>query len=130
MYVTWVIQSCEHRFPTVMRIRLTEFVLKPHQKHFLFFIFLYNLSFEINYFEEINIIPKFQFRVLTRDTRCIFSWDRLSLLHFVTLIADSYCPEPQMFFLCQPCAQLQRQPSKTYHLHSHKTIYTYTIQNW
>jgi hypothetical protein len=60
------------------------------------FYFLYNLSFEIIYFEEINIIPKFQFQVLTRDIRCIFSWDHLSPLHFVTVIADFYCPEPQM----------------------------------
>ena len=66
---------------------------------FFIFYFLYNLSFEIIYFEEINIIPKFQFRVLTRDIRCIFSWDRLSLLHFVTVIADFFCPEPHLSIL-------------------------------
>ena len=72
------------------------FCVQTPSETFFIFYFLYNLSFEINNFEEINIIPKFQFRVLTRDTRCIFSWDRLSLLHFVTVIADSYCPEPHM----------------------------------
>ena len=48
-----------------------------------------------------NIIPNFQFRVLTKDSRCIFSRDSLSPLHFVTLIADFYCPEPQLYFFAK-----------------------------
>jgi hypothetical protein len=41
-----------------------------------------------------ELLYKFQFGVCIRDHLFIFRRDGLSLLHFVTIIADSCCPEP------------------------------------